>query len=279
MSELVGAVTATARRWRVDTLPAARFLQVDDEIVEVLALYPADSIITVRRGIEGSTAASHDAGTALEAPIFGAGAGGGGGVTVDNEVDPPAEVTTLVAPGVVVGAGSALMLPAILSETEPVGEYSIGVLWVMTPEDSNRYYLFASTGDGWVEVNVGDGLGGNAGSLTGFSANGTEGDATIVWGGNPGGQIELRLKDEDGANDRNYGLVMGNARTELFYTDPDAPSPDNGISLNASGITIGVAGNFLSFHGTVPIPKPTGVAVTAEAIHAALVSLGLIDGP
>ena len=35
-------------------------------------------------------------------------------------------------------------------------------------------------------------------------------------------------------------------------------------------------GTYVGFYGTVPIVKPTGVAVTAAGIHAALVSLGLI---
>lgn len=33
----------------------------------------------------------------------------------------------------------------------------------------------------------------------------------------------------------------------------------------------------LGFYGTAPIPKQTGVAVTAGGIHAALVALGLIS--
>lgn len=40
-----------------------------------------------------------------------------------------------------------------------------------------------------------------------------------------------------------------------------------GMSMNAIGI---------AFNGTAPIAKPTGVAVTVGAIHAALVNLGLI---
>ena len=35
----------------------------------------------------------------------------------------------------------------------------------------------------------------------------------------------------------------------------------------------------MGFFGATPVARPTGVAVTAEAIHAALVSLGLIAGP
>lgn len=42
-----------------------------------------------------------------------------------------------------------------------------------------------------------------------------------------------------------------------------------GGALNHDGTTVG-------FYGTVPIAKQAGVAVTAAAIHAALVALGLI---
>lgn len=42
-----------------------------------------------------------------------------------------------------------------------------------------------------------------------------------------------------------------------------------GGALNHDGTTVG-------FYGTTPIAKQTGVGVTAGAIHAALVALGLI---
>lgn len=67
---------------------------------------------TVDRGQEGTTAASHAAGTAVTAA--GAyGAGGGGGVTVDNQSDPPAAVTTLIAPGADVSIPGAATLAGI----------------------------------------------------------------------------------------------------------------------------------------------------------------------
>ena len=54
-------------------------------------------------------------------------------------------------------------------------------------------------------------------------------------------------------------------------TEDSAGTTQNHIRLgrNATGSAIG-------FHGTAPIAKPTGVAVTAAGIHAALVSYGLI---
>jgi hypothetical protein len=52
-----------------------------------------------------------------------------------------------------------------------------------------------------------------------------------------------------------------------------------GLRVRASGtgdVTIGESGNKLGFYAATPITKPTGVAVNAAGIHAALVSLGLI---
>lgn len=45
----------------------------------------------------------------------------------------------------------------------------------------------------------------------------------------------------------------------------------------STGTKIGTAGTQkLAFYGSTPIIRPTGVAVSAGGIHAALVSLGLI---
>tara|TARA_B100001093_G_scaffold333379_1_gene318343 strand:+ start:2674 stop:3504 length:831 start_codon:yes stop_codon:yes gene_type:complete len=77
-------------------------------------------------------------------------------------------------------------------------------------------------------------------------------------------------------------LIMGNAN----LTNASLSSLATGITgvntlkLSGGGITIGAATSRLGFFGLTPtIIKPTGVAITANAIHAALKSLGLIDGP
>lgn len=48
-----------------------------------------------------------------------------------------------------------------------------------------------------------------------------------------------------------------------------------GLRVNADG-GVGIDSK-VGFFGTVPVAKPTGVAVSAAGIHAALVSLGLIS--
>lgn len=67
---------------------------------------------------------------------------------------------------------------------------------------------------------------------------------------------------------------------DLFRNGSDGGS---GLTLNLTWNTTGnavaiqpTAGGKLGFNGATPVVKPTGVAVTAAGIHAALVSLGLI---
>lgn len=55
---------------------------------------------------------------------------------------------------------------------------------------------------------------------------------------------------------------------QLVTEDDLEPGVD--VDENSSGVAL------LGFYGADPIAKPTGVAVSAAGIHAALVSLGLI---
>lgn len=48
--------------------------------------------------------------------------------------------------------------------------------------------------------------------------------------------------------------------------------------MGPSGTTLSLKGGNVGFFGATPAAKPTGVAVTAVGIHAALVRLGLIAG-
>ena len=58
----------------------------------------------------------------------------------------------------------------------------------------------------------------------------------------------------------------GTSWTHTFFED--------GTQVNAGALTH--TGSTAGFYGTTPIAKQTGVAVTAGAVHAALVALGLI---
>ncbi len=69
-----------------------------------------------------------------------------------------------------------------------------------------------------------------------------------------------------------FGDPGGSLRGFLQYDHND-----DSLRLGAGGATrLQVTGTGMGFNGTAPVAKPTGVAVTAAAIHAALVSYGLI---
>jgi hypothetical protein len=143
MATLSGNITATQRSIRVSdgaaVTPGLR-VRVDDELIDFIRFEPYPYINGVRqkgldatrwvvtRGVGDSVAASHLAGATLTAAVQAsvssetlappdpfADAGGGSGITIDNQDDPPAEVTTLIAPGATVAGGTAtLVVPRLL---------------------------------------------------------------------------------------------------------------------------------------------------------------------
>jgi hypothetical protein len=68
------------------------------------------------------------------------------------------------------------------------------------------------------------------------------------------------------------GFVFGNDR----YLRRDSGTGYLETDYLAVQSALSHEGADLGFYGTSPIAKPTGVAVSAAGIHAALVSLGLI---
>lgn len=74
--------------------------------------------------------------------------------------------------------------------------------------------------------------------------------------------------------------VTGTLTTSGTHTPTGGINLPNGANISAAqstGSQIGTASTQkLGFYGATPTTRPAGVAVTAEAIHAALVSLGLI---
>ncbi len=67
------------------------------------------------------------------------------------------------------------------------------------------------------------------------------------------------------------GITKKQTRAQL-HTLESGETLTLGGDLDHDGTNVG-------FYGTAPIAKQTGVAVTDAAIHAALVALGLFDGP
>jgi hypothetical protein len=94
------------------------FLTVDSEAIKFLGTSRGPQgrsflrdYWSVDRGVAGTTAATHSNGATLTQYYPDAAGGvGGSGVNVDNGVDPPAAVTTLVAPGAVIAGDSATLL-------------------------------------------------------------------------------------------------------------------------------------------------------------------------
>lgn len=74
-------------------------------------------------------------------------------------------------------------------------------------------------------------------------------------------------------NARNTGVGLVEVARIASGNDPEFKMGNNGNAIRTS--YIGKVG----FFTTVPQAKPTGVAITAGGIHAALVTLGLIAGP
>jgi hypothetical protein len=83
------------------------FYDLDSETIKVTD-HADTTQWEVERGVAGTNAARHARSTFLvpNASPYG---GGGSGVTVDNGSDPPAAVTTLVAPGAVIAGDSATL--------------------------------------------------------------------------------------------------------------------------------------------------------------------------
>lgn len=99
------------------------------------------------------------------------------------------------------------------------------------------------------------------------TANGTL-DATAALRTANAGWFEASATRSAGANDvRNIAISSYAAGAQQNY----AIKADIGGDVSLCSAT-----DKLGFHGTAPIAKQTGVAVTAGGIHAALVALGLI---
>lgn len=112
------------------------------------------------------------------------------------------------------------------------------------------------------------------------TADGADSDLLVLSGG--GGTTPQRgaaivLFGNENASPGDLRLIGGDAAGKIeIYTGATALRG----SVTAAGVfdwlgNVKVGGN-VGFYGTAPVAKPTGVAVTAAGIHAALVTLGLI---
>lgn len=113
-----------------------------------------------------------------------------------------------------------------------------------------------------------------------------DGDLTVMVLPPDGAVIGVKVEGDDFPS---MYLIVGNGDTGIWMSDGTQDPYDDGggsifydgtdLTLNSSSAGIKLVAPKAGFFNGAPVVKPTGVAVTAEAIHAALVSLGLIAGP
>ena len=101
------------------------------------------------------------------------------------------------------------------------------------------------------------------GTYGGFFTDGNGGDFTKGWYYIDADGVQLGSGQTGGANG-----------TSLLIFESGGNSAINFFSKNVS--MWAVSNSNMGFFGATPVAKPTGVAVSAAGIHAALVSLGLI---
>lgn len=191
----------------------------------------------------------------------------------------------------ITGAGTALdpLVAASSGGSGTVGPGTIGKLAKFTAGDTVDDSIISESGTtatvtGSLTLS-GDLTAGDSTSLDSHTINGL----TTV---NATGTAQIRLADGVG----NYWSVgRDNASTGDFHLRTSAgakvavsaSAANSALVINSSSkatfsadVGIGGAldhdGTTVGFYSTAPITKQTGVAVTAEAIHAALVALGLI---
>jgi hypothetical protein len=144
-----------------------------------------------------------------------------------------------------------------------------------------------STGSGSVTFETGQAFGGKSGDInliTGVSGFLLSEDAgNLIYTGGATGSDDDDFSGTAGGGIFTGGYGSGSAGVggSFTFTAGGGNATNGSINLaTVSGTSIQLADNGarqLGFFGATPVAKPTGVAVTAAGIHAALVSLGLIS--
>lgn len=111
------------------------------------------------------------------------------------------------------------------------------------------------------------------------SLNPYSGGVATFLNGTPGGVVAAQTKEVITGQFTNHPVTAGNVGGQLsVYTAEGETNAGVSIQAKGAGVTqVGTASNQVGFFGSLGATKPTGVAVSAAGIHAALVSLGLIS--
>jgi hypothetical protein len=143
-------------------------------------------------------------------------------------------------------------------------------------------------GSGDVRLQTGDSFAGQSGDInliTGISGFAVAANAgNLVYTGGQTGDDDNGVSGTGGGSifTGGYGYGPAGVGGSFTFTAGGGNATNGSISLaTLNGTSIQLADSSgarqLGFFGATPVAKPTGVAVTAAGIHAALVSLGLIS--
>lgn len=104
------------------------------------------------------------------------------------------------------------------------------------------------------------------------------GGATTLFNGTPGGTAFEQTRQIVTTATTNYPVTAGNVAGQLaVYTAEGEATAGVAIVAKTTGtVNVGAPTNLLGFYGAAAIARQTGVPVTINAVHQALVNLGLI---
>lgn len=126
-----------------------------------------------------------------------------------------------------------------------------------------------------------DGGSGNINITSGTGSVGVDANTDLFFSGQISVQVNAPIMYLTATTDEVVGYIQISSDTNSAITivaDSTTLSGDVGsaVILDVDNAHLGKTGGAVGFFGTGPISKPSGVAVTVGAVHAALVSLGLI---
>lgn len=246
------AITADQTTFDVlggDDLQSGDFKTIESETIVIRTADPAtlgyaESAryqVSVYRGAGGTRAAAHAAGATLATYS----AGGGGGVSVTDGTTTVAETSAITATKVTEDAPgeiTIIALPPGVGYDADEGILSIdGVITGSLEWTSEIFASYLKLARGLVEIK------------------------------DNSGRVYVALTD--GAQDAFLASAQTGVWVFLGSSRAFVVSDDAG---NVNYLEVTPTGE-IGFYGATPVARPTGVAVTAGAIHAALVSLGLIE--
>lgn len=167
-----------------------------------------------------------------------------------------------------IASGTLTAESALIHTGVTVGFYGVGPA-ARPPVSTDLLAALATTG--LVTTGAATPLDLLGGLLSAGSVRSGTASAKAVLGNWPGDSDYVEMKASSAASATGFALISNGTNTII--------NGETAVLLRVGGaattVSVGAA-NTLGFFGTSPAAKPTGVAVDAAGIHAALVTLGLI---